>query len=48
MPPPIENHGDCKVCAEIRFLNTKGFKGANIHRQISDVYNENIMSDEIG
>jgi len=45
MPPPIENPADCEVRAVIRFLNTKGFKAADIHRQISDVYCENITSD---
>jgi len=44
MPPLIENSTDCEVRAVIRFFSTKGFKAANIHRQISDVYGENIMS----
>ncbi|CAL1296792.1 unnamed protein product [Larinioides sclopetarius] len=44
MPPPIENPADCVVGAVIRFLSTKGFKTADIHRQVSDVYGENIMS----
>jgi len=42
-PPPIENPADCEVRAVIRFLNIKGFKTAGIHREISDVYGENIM-----
>ena len=31
--------------AVIRFLSAKGLKAAEIHRQISEVYGENIMSD---
>ncbi|CAL1291258.1 unnamed protein product [Larinioides sclopetarius] len=44
MPPPIESPADSEVRAVIRFLNTKGFKAADIHRRINDVYGENIMS----
>ncbi|CAL1266830.1 unnamed protein product [Larinioides sclopetarius] len=48
IPPPIENPADCEVRAVISFLSTKGFKAADIHRQISDDYGENIMSAEMG
>ncbi|GFV74790.1 histone-lysine N-methyltransferase SETMAR [Trichonephila clavipes] len=45
MPPPIENPADCEVRAVIRFLCAQSFKPVDIHRQISEVYGENIMSD---
>ncbi|GFX64274.1 HTH_48 domain-containing protein [Trichonephila clavipes] len=45
MPPSIENPADCEVCAVIRFLCAQGFKSVDIHRQISEVYGENVMSD---
>lgn len=45
MPPPIENPVDCEVRGVIRFLSAKGVKAAEIHREISVVYGENIMSD---
>lgn len=44
MLPPIENPADCKVRAVIRFLSSKGLKAAKIHRQISDVYGENMSA----
>ncbi|CAL1301269.1 unnamed protein product, partial [Larinioides sclopetarius] len=44
MPPPIENPADCLLRAVIRFLSTKGFKAADIHSQITNVYGENIMN----
>ncbi|XP_073976274.1 protein GVQW3-like [Rhodnius prolixus] len=44
MPRPIENPADCEIRAVIRFLSTKGVKAAEIHREISEVYGENIMS----
>jgi len=47
MPPSNENPVDCEGRAVIRYLNTKGFKTADIHCQISDVYYENIISDEM-
>ena len=45
MPPPFENPVDCEICAVISFLSVKGIKSVDIHRQISEVYGENIMSD---
>lgn len=45
MPPPIESAADCEVRAVIRFLTAKGLKAIDIHREISSVYGENIMSD---
>lgn len=41
----IENPADCEIRAVIRFLNAKGVKAAEIHRQISEVYGEKTMSD---
>lgn len=34
MPPPIENAGDCEIRGVIRFVNAKGEKAGDIHRQI--------------
>lgn len=45
MPPLIENPADCEICAIIRFLSAKGVKAVEIHRQICEVYEQNIMSD---
>ncbi|XP_023215930.1 histone-lysine N-methyltransferase SETMAR-like [Centruroides sculpturatus] len=45
MPPLIENPADCEVRAVIRFLSAKGSKAAEIHRQISEVYGESVMSE---
>ena len=43
MPPLIENPADC----EIRYLSAKGVKAVEIHRNICEVYGQNIMSDEM-
>ena len=45
MPPPIENPADCEVRGVIRFLSAKGVKAVDIHRQLCEVYGQNIMSD---
>ena len=45
MAPSIENPADCEIRSVIRFLNAKDVKAAKIHRQISEVYGENIMSE---
>lgn len=47
MPPLIENPADydCEIRVVIRFLSGKGVKAAEIHREISEVYGEKIMSD---
>lgn len=41
---PIESATDCEIRRAIRFLNAKGVKTADIHREICDVYEEDIMS----
>ncbi|KAF2901006.1 hypothetical protein ILUMI_05181 [Ignelater luminosus] len=45
MPPPIENPTDCEVRSVIHFLSAKGVKAIEIHRNICEVYGQNIMSD---
>ncbi|KAG8318552.1 hypothetical protein J6590_001667 [Homalodisca vitripennis] len=44
-PLTIENPADCEVHAVICFLCVKGLKAIDIHRQISEVYGENIMNE---
>ncbi|GBN47585.1 hypothetical protein AVEN_216232-1 [Araneus ventricosus] len=44
MPQPIKNPTDCEIRSVIRFLNAKDVKAAEIRRQISEVYGENITS----
>ncbi|GBO24059.1 hypothetical protein AVEN_265749-1 [Araneus ventricosus] len=41
----IENPADCEIRSVIRFFNAKDVKAAEIHRQISAVYEESIMSE---
>ncbi|GBM27915.1 hypothetical protein AVEN_59772-1 [Araneus ventricosus] len=41
----LENPADCEIRSDIRFLNAKDVKAAEIHREISEVYEENIMSE---
>ncbi|GBN25943.1 hypothetical protein AVEN_273344-1 [Araneus ventricosus] len=45
MPQPIENPADYEISPVIHFLNAKDVKAAEINRQISEVYEENIMSE---
>ena len=47
MPPLIENPDDCDIRSAIRYLSTKGMKAVEIHRNIREVYGQNIMSDGI-
>ena len=47
MPPLIENPADCEICSVIRYLSAKGVKAVEIHRNICEVYGQNIMSDEM-
>lgn len=44
MPPPTENPADCEKRTVIRFLSAKGVEAAEVHREISEVYGENIRS----
>ncbi|GBM69874.1 hypothetical protein AVEN_154511-1 [Araneus ventricosus] len=45
MPRRIENPADCEIRSFIDFLKAKDVKSAEIHRQISVVCQENIMSE---
>ncbi|GBM37810.1 hypothetical protein AVEN_84519-1 [Araneus ventricosus] len=45
MPHSIENPADCEIRSVIHFLNAKFVKTAKIHRQTSEEYEENIMSE---
>ncbi|GBO26776.1 hypothetical protein AVEN_136984-1 [Araneus ventricosus] len=41
----ISDSADCEVRSIIRFLNAKNAKPAEIHRQIVEIYGENVMTD---
>ncbi|GBM88515.1 hypothetical protein AVEN_25100-1 [Araneus ventricosus] len=41
----IENPADCEIRSVIRFFNAKDVKAAEIHRQITEVYEKNIVSE---
>ncbi|GBN72183.1 hypothetical protein AVEN_3673-1 [Araneus ventricosus] len=43
----ISDPADCEVRSVIRFLNAKNVKPAEIHRQLVEIYVENIMTDEM-
>ena len=45
MPPLIENPAACEIRSVIRYLSAKGVKAVEIHRNICEVYGQNIMSD---
>ncbi|GBO20996.1 hypothetical protein AVEN_90863-1 [Araneus ventricosus] len=45
MPRSIENPADCEIRSDIRFFNAKDVKATENHRQISNVCEENIMSE---
>ena len=45
MPPLIENPADCEILSVIRYIGAKGVKAVEIHRNICEVYGQNIMSD---
>jgi len=42
MAAPIQSPAKCEVCSVIRFLNAKGERPAEIHKQIVAVYG-NVM-----
>ena len=44
MPPLIENPADCEIRSVIRYLSAEGVKAVEIHRNICEVYEQNIMS----
>ncbi|GBM09411.1 hypothetical protein AVEN_184109-1 [Araneus ventricosus] len=41
----IADPADCEVRSVIRFLNKNNVKQAEIHRQLVEVYGENVMTD---
>ncbi|GBN58203.1 hypothetical protein AVEN_24301-1 [Araneus ventricosus] len=41
----IADPADCEVSSVIRFLNANNVKQAGIHRQLVDIYGENVMTD---
>ncbi|XP_023228114.1 putative uncharacterized protein FLJ37770 [Centruroides sculpturatus] len=41
----IADPADCEVHSVIRFLNAKNVKPVEIHRQLVEIYGENVMSD---
>jgi hypothetical protein len=41
----IQSHAKCKVCSVIRYLNAKGERPAEIHKQSVDVYGD-IMNEQ--
>ncbi|GBN51813.1 hypothetical protein AVEN_199925-1 [Araneus ventricosus] len=41
----IADPADCEVRSVIRFLNAKKAKPAEIHRQLVEIYGENVMTD---
>ncbi|GBL77707.1 hypothetical protein AVEN_152926-1 [Araneus ventricosus] len=41
----IADPADCEVCSVTRFLNAKNVKPAEIHRQLVEIYGENLMTD---
>ncbi|GBL93360.1 hypothetical protein AVEN_219484-1 [Araneus ventricosus] len=43
----IADPADCEVRSVIRFLNAKKVKPAEIHRQLVEIYGENVMTDGI-
>jgi hypothetical protein len=43
----IERPADCEIQSVIRLVNTRNVKPADIHRQICEVYGENVISDGI-
>ncbi|GBO30754.1 hypothetical protein AVEN_165057-1 [Araneus ventricosus] len=43
----IADPADCEVRFVIRFLNAKNVKPAEIHRQLVEIYGENVMTDEM-
>ncbi|GBL90488.1 hypothetical protein AVEN_210988-1 [Araneus ventricosus] len=41
----IADPADCEVRSVIRFLNAKNVKPPEIHRQLVEIYGENVMTD---
>ena len=47
MPLLIGNPASCEIRSVIRYLSTKSVKAVEIHRNICEVYGQNIMSDRM-
>ena len=45
MDPLINSYAKCEVRSVIRFLTAKGLTAAEIHRQLTEVYGESVMSE---
>ena len=45
MPPHIENPPDYEMRSVVRYLSAKDVNVVEIHRNISEVYGQNITSD---
>ncbi|GBN07697.1 hypothetical protein AVEN_249463-1 [Araneus ventricosus] len=43
----IADPADCEVRSVIRFLNAKKVKPAELHRQLVEIYGENVMTDRM-
>ncbi|GBM73825.1 hypothetical protein AVEN_75252-1 [Araneus ventricosus] len=41
----IADPADCEVRSVIRFLNANNVKQAEIHRELVEIYGENVMTD---
>ncbi|GBN66135.1 hypothetical protein AVEN_168208-1 [Araneus ventricosus] len=41
----IADPADCEVLSVIQFLNAKNVKPTEIHRQLVEIYGENVMTD---
>ncbi|GBO17750.1 hypothetical protein AVEN_181159-1 [Araneus ventricosus] len=41
----IADSAECEVRSVIRFLNAKNAKPSEIHRQLVEIYGENVMTD---
>jgi hypothetical protein len=45
MCPAIDNPASCEIDAVIRFLHTINMSAAEIHRELCEVYGQNVMSE---
>ncbi|GBL93465.1 hypothetical protein AVEN_59668-1 [Araneus ventricosus] len=43
----IADPADCEVRSVIRFLNANNVKPAEIHRQLVEIYGENVITDRM-
>jgi hypothetical protein len=45
--PAIDNPASCEIRTDHRFLHAKNMEAAEIDRELSAVYGQNVMSEEI-